>query len=75
MMSLALIPIQFVGALFADIEQDLNDDERGELANLFKYFNDYWMRQISQWNVYEVPDRTNNYNEGISTAISLRFYA
>ncbi|CAF1532431.1 unnamed protein product [Adineta ricciae] len=43
MMSLALIPRLFVGALFVDLEQDLNADERAELANLFKYFNDYWM--------------------------------
>ncbi|CAF1291592.1 unnamed protein product [Adineta ricciae] len=47
MMSLALIPPQFVGALFVDLEQDLNDDERAELVNLFKHFNDYWMYQAS----------------------------
>ena len=52
------------------------NDERAELVNLFKYFNNYWIYQASQWNIYELSDKTNNYNnEGISTSIFLGVYA
>ena len=65
MMALALMPEQYVQSLFVDLQQELNDNERGELAVLFKYFNDQWMRQILIWNVYEIPERTNNFSEGM----------
>ena len=64
MMALALVPQQEVPSLFVTLEQELNDGEREELAVLFQYFNDYWMRQISTWNVFDIPDRTNNFSEG-----------
>ena len=65
MMALALVPEQYVQSLFVDLGQALNGNEHEALANLYKYFNDQWMRQISMWNVYEIPDKTNNYSEGI----------
>lgn len=65
MMALALVPAEHVHSLFSYLRQEINDDERETLANLFKYFDDQWIRQIAIWNVFEVPDRTNNYSEGI----------
>ncbi|CAF3703943.1 unnamed protein product [Rotaria sp. Silwood1] len=47
MMALALVPEQYVPSLFVNLGQELNDSESAELSDLFKYFNDYWMRQIS----------------------------
>ena len=65
MMALALVPEQHIPVLFADIGQELNDDERNELDGFFRYFNDYWMRQIPMWNVFNIPEKTNNFCEGI----------
>jgi hypothetical protein len=64
MMALALVPAQYVLSLFDDLGKDLNDSERDELSPLFKYFRDYWIQQISVWNVFDIPDKTNNYSEG-----------
>jgi hypothetical protein len=47
MMALALVPEQYAPSLFAGLGQELTDSERGELADLFKYFSGHWMRQIS----------------------------
>ncbi|CAF2922927.1 unnamed protein product [Rotaria sp. Silwood2] len=63
-MALALVPEQYVSALFSGLGQELNDYERNELNDLFKYFNDYGMYQISLWNVFDVPEKTNNFSEG-----------
>lgn len=63
-MALALVPKEDVRLLFDDLRQELTDDEMKTLAILFKYFDDQWMRQIPVWNVFEIPDRTNNYSEG-----------
>ena len=65
MMALALVPEQYVPSLFADLGQDLSDSEQDELAGLFKYFNDYWMPRISMWNVFNIPEKTNNFSEGM----------
>jgi hypothetical protein len=32
---------------------------------LFKYFTDYWLQRTSMWNVFDIPDRTNNFSEGM----------
>jgi hypothetical protein len=64
MMALALVPQQEVAPLFASLGQELSDLEREELAELFQYFNDYWMRQIPMWNVFDTSERTNNFSEG-----------
>jgi len=63
-MALALVPPIHVQVLFNELGQELNDDEREEISGLLHYFNDHWMRQVSTWNVYEIPDRKNNYSEG-----------
>ncbi len=64
MMALALVPQQEVAPLFTSLGQELSDLEREELAELFQYFNDHWMRQISIWNVFDTSERTNNFSEG-----------
>ena len=46
LMALALVPKEDVCLLFADLRQELTDDEMKTLAILFKYFDDQWMRQI-----------------------------
>jgi len=63
-MALALVPPSHVQVLFNELGQELNDDEREEISGLLQYFNNQWMRQVMTWNVYEIPDRTNNYSEG-----------
>ena len=65
MMALALVPEQYIPSLFDNLGKDLNDSERDELSPLLKYFSHYWMRQISIWNVFDIPDKTNNYSEGM----------
>jgi hypothetical protein len=65
MMALALVPEQYVPSLFVGLEQELSDSESNELVDLFKYFNDYWMRKISIWNVFDIPEKTNNLSEGM----------
>ena len=72
MMALALVPETHVTSLYADLCQELDDVERLELFNLFKYFSDYWMRHVSTWNVYDVSDRTNNYSEGYNNRFKKR---
>ena len=64
MMALALVPEEFVPQLFANLDQELTESDRLDLSNLFKYFNNQWMRNLGVWNVFNVPDRTNNYSEG-----------
>ena len=39
MMALALIPKEHVTSLFIAFKEELSETERGELAALFKYFN------------------------------------
>ena len=65
MMALALVPEEFVPQLFANLDQELTESDRLDLSNLFKYFNNQWMRNVGVWNVFNVSDRTNNYSEGI----------
>ncbi|CAF2043989.1 unnamed protein product, partial [Rotaria magnacalcarata] len=55
----------YVPSLSADLGQELSDSERDELADSFKYVNDYWMRRISTWDVFDVPEKMNNFSEGI----------
>lgn len=57
MMALTVGPQQHIPSLCADIEQ--------ELADFFRYFNKQWMHQIPMWNVFDIPERTNNFIEGI----------
>ncbi|CAF1362499.1 unnamed protein product [Rotaria sordida] len=64
LMALALVPESYVPILFTNVGQELTDDERDEIQDLLEYFNSYWMRKISTWNVFNIPDRTNNYSEG-----------
>lgn len=63
MMALALVPAEFVLTLFDDIVNGLAEYELDELSPLIKYFEDYWLRRISMWNVFGVCDRTNNFSE------------
>jgi len=65
MMALALVPEPHVPSLFDNLGQELDDAERDELSDLFKYFKDYWMRQIPVWNVFNIPEKTNNFSEGM----------
>jgi hypothetical protein len=65
MMALALVPATFVSTLFDGLKNDLSEDERDELAPIFKYFSNYWLKRTSTWNVFDIPDRTNNFSEGM----------
>ncbi|CAF1216598.1 unnamed protein product [Rotaria sp. Silwood1] len=71
-MALALVPPSHVQVLFNELGQELNDDEREEISSLLQYFKNHWMRQVSIWNVYEIPDRTNNYSEGYNNRFKRR---
>ena len=68
MMALALVPEQHVRSLFDGLGEDLTDNEQDELSELLKYFDTYWMRQVSFWNVFNISDRTNNFSEGKTTS-------
>ena len=72
MIALAVVPEQHVPSLFAELGQELNDVERLELFSLFKYFTDQWMRNVSNWNVSDVSDRTKNYSEGYNNRFKKR---
>ncbi|CAF1542669.1 unnamed protein product, partial [Adineta steineri] len=63
MMALALVPEKFVSTLFDDLQNDLDEDERDELAPLFNYFSSFWLQRPSMWNVFDIPNRTNNFSE------------
>ncbi len=65
MMALALVPPQFISTLFENLANDLDHSERDDLAPLFTYFTNYWLSRTSMWNVFDVPDRTNNFSEGM----------
>jgi len=65
MMALTLVSEKYVPSLFYNLGKDLDDSERDELSRLFKYFKNQWMRQISMWNVFDIPDKTNNFSEGM----------
>ena len=41
MMALALVPEEPVTSLFSNLCQELDESERNELFDIFKYFNDY----------------------------------
>lgn len=64
MMALALVPAQHVLSLFADLAEELSEDERGELKCMFTYFERQWLREISIWNVFDIRNKTNNFSEG-----------
>ena len=55
-MALALVPLSHVQVLFNELGQELNDDEREEISGLLQYLKNHWMRQVSIWNAYEIPD-------------------
>ncbi|CAF1032287.1 unnamed protein product, partial [Rotaria sordida] len=63
MMALALVPEQYISLLFDNLEKYLNDSERDDLSPIFEYFKNYWMRQISMWNVADIPEKTDNFSE------------
>ena len=65
LMALAVVPQQYVPSLFAEIEEELGDQDREELADFFRYFKKQWMHQVPMWNVFDIPERTNNFSEGI----------
>ena len=65
MMTLALVPEQYVESLFADLSQELTDTEHPALHDFPTYFTDQWMHKTSTWNVFGISDRTNNYSEGM----------
>ena len=65
MMALALVPVEFVSTLFNDLVNGLAEYERDELSPLIKYFDNYWLRRTSNWNVFDISDRTNNFSEGM----------
>ncbi|CAF1401753.1 unnamed protein product [Adineta ricciae] len=73
-MALALVPPSCVQVLFSELGEELTDDEREEISGLLKYIDRQWMRQISTWNVYELPDRTNNYSEGYNNRFKERLH-
>ncbi|CAF2982191.1 unnamed protein product [Rotaria sp. Silwood2] len=72
MMALALVPEQYIPSLFDNLGKDLNDSERDDLLPIFEYFKNYWMRQISMWNVADIPDKTNNFSEGYNNRFKRR---
>ncbi|CAF3851551.1 unnamed protein product, partial [Rotaria sp. Silwood1] len=59
-MALVLVPEQYVSSLFFKIGQDLLDAEQYDLLDLLKYFNNYWMPQMSFWNVHNLCQKANN---------------
>ncbi len=63
-MALALVPPEHVSSLYSRLGEELNQEERDQLDDLFKYFKSHWMKQIPIWNVFEIPERTNNFSEG-----------
>ncbi|CAF4521163.1 unnamed protein product [Rotaria sp. Silwood2] len=67
-MAFALVQKELVSSLFSDIGQDLTDPDRIELPDLFKYFDEYWMKQIPIWNVFNLCETTNNACEETNTA-------
>lgn len=73
MMGLALVPPSYVPVLFNELGEELCETEREQIADLVKYFNNQWMRQVHTWNVYEISDRTNNYSEGLQRRIQYFF--
>ncbi|CAF2853534.1 unnamed protein product, partial [Rotaria sp. Silwood2] len=62
-MALALVPAKFISTLFDNLGDDLSQSELDELAPLFKYFTNYWLQPTSMWNVFDIPDKTNNFSE------------
>lgn len=64
MMALALVPNEHVPSLFARLQEELDENDRVQLNRLFKYFESQWMRQTNMWNVFKIPQRTNNFSEG-----------
>ncbi|CAF4101667.1 unnamed protein product [Rotaria sordida] len=65
MMALALVPEQYISLLFDNLGKYLNDSERDDLSPIFEHFKNYWMRQISMWNVADIPEKTDNFSEGM----------
>ncbi|CAF1405696.1 unnamed protein product, partial [Rotaria sordida] len=63
MMALALVPEQYISLLFDNLGKYLNDSERDDLSPIFEHFKNYWMRQISMWNVADIPEKTDNFSE------------
>ena len=72
MMALTLDQEQYVPCLFADLNQELSDIERLRLFDLFKYFTDCWMRNVSMSKVCDKSDKTNNYSEGYNNRFKNR---
>ncbi|CAF4915795.1 unnamed protein product, partial [Rotaria sp. Silwood2] len=62
-MALALVPAKFILTLFGNLGDDLSQSELDELAPLFKYFTKYCLQRTSMWNVFDIPDKTNNFSE------------
>ena len=64
MMGLVLVPEEYVTSLFSNLGQVLDESERNDLSDIFKYFNDYYINRIPIWNCFKIPERTNNFCEG-----------
>ena len=57
MMALALVPEEYVTSLFYNLGQELDESERNDLSDIFKYFNDYYINRIPIWNCLKIPER------------------
>lgn len=75
MMALALVPVEYVQQLFSDLVEAMNTDDHQTLSSLFTYFEKQWIKQIPNWNVYDILDRTNNYSEGYNNRFKRRLQA
>ncbi|CAF1101962.1 unnamed protein product [Rotaria sordida] len=47
--------------------QDLLHTEQDDLSNLLKYFNNYWMPQMSSWSVHSLCQKANDSCESMSS--------
>jgi hypothetical protein len=66
MMALALVSEPYVPSLFENFREELRD--------LVKYFNDYWMRQIPVWNVFDISEKIIISAEVCEGSISVASY-
>ncbi|CAF0911499.1 unnamed protein product, partial [Rotaria sordida] len=67
LMALPLLPIQEAKTSFYNLRATADPAVKKQLRDLFLYFDDYWINNISieMWNVHDYQHRTNNICEGI----------
>ncbi|UJR29568.1 hypothetical protein I4U23_010785 [Adineta vaga] len=63
MIALASVPRKLVSILYDDLRNGSSEYERDQLTPLFTHFKNYRLQPTSMWNVFDIPDRTNNSSE------------